>query len=65
MFTGRNGHDNYKMKEDMKMEDQILMLYYSVFSLVSGSVNLYTLIAEIILHYSNQTVQVLSNNVGP
>ena len=62
MFAGRNGHDNYK--EDMKME-QILMLYYSVFPLVSGSVNLYTLIAEIILRYSNQTVQVLSNNVGP
>ena len=50
------------MKE---MEDQILMLYCSVFPLVSGSVNLYTLIAEIILRYSNQTVQVLSNNVGP
>ena len=35
----------------MKMEDQILMLYYnSVFPLDSGSVNLvYTLIAEIIL----------------
>ena len=52
----------------MKMEDQILMLYYSVFPLVSGSVNhpyLYTLIADIILRYSNQTVQVLSNNVGP
>ena len=28
-----------QMKEDMKMEDQILMLYYSVFPLVSGSVN--------------------------
>ena len=25
--------------EGMKMEDQILMLYYSVFPLVSGSVN--------------------------
>ena len=48
------------MKEDMKLE-QILMLNYSVFPLVSGSVNLYTLIAEIILR---QTVQVLSNNVG-
>ena len=46
----------------MKMEDQILMLYYSVFPLVSGSVNhsiscLYTvLIAEIILRYSNKIV---------
>ena len=57
----------------MKMEDQILMLYYSVFPLVSGSVktipylytHVYTLIAEIILRYSNQSVQVLSNNVGP
>ena len=27
------------MKEDLKMEDQILMLYYSVLPLVSGSVN--------------------------
>ena len=52
----------------MNMEDQILMLYYSVFPLVSGSVNhsiLYILIAEIILRYSNQTVQVMSNYVGP
>ena len=48
----------------MKME-QIQKLYYSVFPLASGSVNLYTLIAEIILRYSNQTEQVLSNNVGP
>ena len=37
-----------------------LMLYYnSVFALVSGSVNhsipVYTLIAEIILHYSNHS----------
>ena len=54
------------MKEDIKMEDQILMLYYSAFSLVSGSVYpVYKLIAEIILRYSIQTVQVLSNNVGP
>ena len=43
MFAGRNGHDNYIiMKEDMKMEDQILMLYYSVFPFVSGSVNHFT-----------------------
>ena len=33
----------------MKMEDQILMLYYSVFPLVSDSVNHYALIAVIIL----------------
>ena len=44
------------------------MLYYSVFLIVSGSVNhsiLYTLIAEIILRYSNQTVQVRLTMSGP
>ena len=37
------------------MEDHIiLILYYSVFPLVSDSVNLYALIAEIILCYCNR-----------
>ena len=41
-----------------------IILYYSVFTCFWFILYLCTLIAEIIPRYSNQTVQILSNNVG-
>ena len=50
----------------MKMEDRCcITVCLHLFLVLLSIPYLYTLIAEIILRYSNQTVQVLSNNVGP